>query len=149
MRNLKQELERRGAREFEIVILSEDEERAWLALDAALERGADNLIRYAMSLFEDPAWKPNPGKPRNGTNAVAPVPNCGTCGGDRFVLFSTRVPEQSAWMEEKGIVPNSDEIEEMAPCPDCNPADTSFWRPDGTKFQSPEPARVRARAARR
>jgi hypothetical protein len=148
MKTLTEELQSIGAREFEIVILAADEERAWAAITAAQERGADNMVRYALSLFDDPAWQPNPGKPRVVTNASASIPTCQTCGGDRFVLFSTRPAQASAWMNERGIKPKGEEIEEMAPCPDCNPADTTFWRVDGTKFQGPDPAKVRERMSR-
>jgi len=76
------------------------------------------------------------------SNLAADV-SCKTCGGDRFVLVATRKPVESTWMQEKELKPRG-EIEEMAPCPDCNAGvDTSFWRGDGTKFRSPDPARVR------
>jgi hypothetical protein len=66
--------------------------------------------------------------------------DCQTCSGDRLVVFSTRTDtfnERSA------------EVEEYAPCPDCNPeANTSFRRYDGRMFRSPDAARVRERLTR-
>ena len=55
---------------------------------------------------------------------------CETCAGDKMVVFRTR----------------ADGSEEMAPCPSCNVnADAGFWRHDSTRFQPPDPARVRER----
>ena len=83
-----------------------------------------------------------------GTNRSVST-ECSTCGGDRFVVVSMRRPVQSAWMSEHGIQAPGDLSEEMAPCPDCNAAaDTSFWRSDGTKFEGPDPAKVRERMSR-
>jgi hypothetical protein len=60
---------------------------------------------------------------------------CETCNGDKLVLVSTR-PSAN---------PTSG-FEEMAPCPECNSgADTGFWRPDGSRFRSPDPAAVQMR----
>lgn len=79
------------------------------------------------------------------TNVAAKATACDTCGGDRFVLYSTRKPVTTAWMEEHGIkASETDMLEEYAPCPDCNStADTSFHRPDGSQFRSPDPGKVR------
>lgn len=60
---------------------------------------------------------------RGGTNQNAGL-GCETCCGDRFVLVSS-------------------EPEQYAVCPDCNPADASFTRYDGTRFVLPDPAKVR------
>lgn len=74
--------------------------------------------------------------PTQATNRTAHV-TCETCGGDRFVTYSMRRPEQSVWMREHGITPNYDNlIEEVAPCPDCNPIDDP---------RLPDPAQVRER----
>lgn len=60
-----------------------------------------------------------------------PQGGCPTCGGDRLVVYATR-PEGSG------------SVEEMAPCPDCNPnANTKFHRASGQEFESPDPTRVR------
>jgi hypothetical protein len=71
--------------------------------------------------------------------------SCQTCNGDRFVLVALRKPVQSSWMREHGIAPRDDGIEEYAPCPDCGPSDVGFFRPDGTKFRTLDPAQVRER----
>jgi hypothetical protein len=63
---------------------------------------------------------PTPTKPL-GTNRYAPS-NCGTCGGDRFVLVAYRTPAVSAWALERGIHPTGKEKhEEYGPCPECGP----------------------------
>lgn len=83
------------------------------------------------------------------TNVSAKHTACETCGGDRFVVVSKRKPVTTAWMESKGIKADETEmLEEMAPCPDCNDVDTSFHRSDGSKFQSPDPGKVREMLAR-
>jgi hypothetical protein len=47
---------------------------------------------------------------------------CDTCHGDKLVLFSVRDPG----------------FEMYVPCPQCNAnADTTFWRPDGTRVTTP------------
>lgn len=66
-------------------------------------------------------------KPPRSTNQAVNK-TCPACGGDRFVVYSVRSP---------------DKIEEMAPCPLCNAVEISFFRPDGTKLRTPDPARVR------
>lgn len=82
-------------------------------------------------------------KPK-GTNLSA-YKACATCGGDRFVVVATRKPQQSQWARERGIAPDESElIEEMAACPDCNPSvDASFHRGDGSKFRPIDPAKTR------
>ena len=84
-------------------------------------------------------------KPSLQSNVAAPLVDCVTCGGDRFVVVSARKPTQSQWMREHGIEANEGElIEEMAPCPDCNSAsDPTFRRHDGSKTRALDPARVR------
>ena len=69
-----------------------------------------------------------------GTNLHAHV-DCKTCGGDRMVVFSTRTDTYNG---------HSAEVEEYAPCPDCN-ADANTRRPG---FRSPDPAKVRERLGR-
>lgn len=78
-------------------------------------------------------------QPTQQTNRSVSV-TCQTCGGDRFVTYAMRRPQQSVWMKEKGIEPHYDRlIEEVAPCPDCNPVDDP---------RLPDPAQVRERIAR-
>jgi hypothetical protein len=60
---------------------------------------------------------------------------CETCNGDTMVLVAIRPSGNPA-----------SGFEEMAPCPDCNShANAEFWRADGSRFRSPDPAIVRAR----
>jgi hypothetical protein len=89
-------------------------------------------------------------KPATQTNVSAAFTNCATCGGDRLVVVALRKPQQSAWMRERGIEPDETEmIEEMAPCPDCNAGtDTSFRRGDGSLARALDPAKVREMMAR-
>lgn len=69
-----------------------------------------------------------------GTNRSAPATTCATCGGDRFVVYSLRRPQQSTWMAERSIEPHYDRLtEEVAPCYTCN-------RSDDRRF--PDPALV-------
>lgn len=78
------------------------------------------------------------------TNQAAPIPDCDTCGGDRFVVVAMRPPYQTAWMKEKGIEPSSEKFIELAPCPDCNAdANTTFTRRDGQLVKSPDAGHVR------
>ena len=74
-------------------------------------------------------------QPGTGTNQSARVTECSTCQGDRFVTVALRSPHN----------PNVKDrfYEEVAPCPDCNPIDVSYFRHDGTKFRGMDPAAVR------
>jgi hypothetical protein len=79
-----------------------------------------------------------------GTNLHADATVCSTCKGDRFVPVQTRAVTASVWMKEHGIEPSTGTVEEeWGSCPDCNPQEVSFWRHDGSKFTTPDPARVR------
>lgn len=61
---------------------------------------------------------------------------CETCDGDKMVLVAIR---------PSAVNPTSG-FEEMAPCPDCNSdADADFWRGDGSRHRSPDPATIRMR----
>lgn len=64
--------------------------------------------------------------PTGGTNRSAPVRDCTTCGGDRFVTVRLRSPETTQWMLDhqhpKGHQPKASTREfheEVAPCPSC------------------------------
>lgn len=74
-----------------------------------------------------------------------PSDTCATCEGDLFVVVFMRKPVTTEWMARNGHKASETEmIEEIAPCPDCNAgANTSFRRTDGTEAVSPDPARVR------
>jgi hypothetical protein len=141
---LRKELNALGAREFEIVALSMDPLRGHAALEFAINKGAENPVAYAIKIFDNPDWQPSGETKRRATNVAVDV-ECKTCGGDRFVVVSTRAPMQSPWMKERGITPPADErIEEMAPCPECNAAaSTEFRRYDGTMAKTPDPAKTR------
>jgi hypothetical protein len=85
-----------------------------------------------------------------GTNRSAPVKDCKTCGGDRFVTVRLRSPEWTQWMNEnqhpKGHQPHphrSEFFEEVSPCPSCN-ADmvVEYWIP-GHHFRSMDAAQTR------
>lgn len=122
--DFKQELEKRGAREFQIVALSMDEERGLAAIAEAERRGVEHVVSYAITLFDDPSWSVTGAKPRLAriTNTFADV-KCAACGGDRFV------PVTDDWRVLYG--------ETYAPCAQCNAdTNTTFWRTDGSKFMS-------------
>ncbi len=55
---------------------------------------------------------------------------CRTCDGDRFVVVGQRPVKNGP-------------KQEYAPCPDCNPADVSFHRHNGSIARSLDPAKVR------
>ena len=80
-----------------------------------------------------------------GTNRSAAPTRCTTCGGDRFVTVRLRSPEQTAWMNHHGIKASRVSFhEETAPCPDCHPIEVTYYRVDGSRFRTMDPAAVRA-----
>lgn len=60
---------------------------------------------------------------------------CPTCEGDHFVPVGT-----TAIHTNHG---RNLEVETYAPCPDCGPQDVHWWRPDGSRAQTPDPGQVR------
>lgn len=92
--------------------------------------------------------------PTSGTNRSAPIHDCKTCGGDRFVTVRLRSPEITHWMSERmegkgAIRPRKDEFhEEVAPCPDCATGITYDYWTVGKRTQSPDSAWVREQMAR-
>lgn len=76
------------------------------------------LAKHWKRVFEESERK-------TGTNLNSGL-GCETCGNDKFVLVGTREGH-----------------EEYAPCPDCNPANASFFRYDGTRSVPPDPGTVR------
>jgi hypothetical protein len=142
--DLRRELQAHGAREFEVVALAMDSARGLSALHYALAQGAEHPIAYAIKVFDNPDWQPSGERPRRATNLNAPATVCATCGGDRFVVVSTRPVTASVWMKERGIEPPAGAVEEeWGSCPECNPQEVSFWRADGSKFVTPDAAKVR------
>lgn len=79
------------------------------------------LAKHWLRVFEEAAQRRT-----RGTNVSAPATDCETCGGDRWVVVCLR-----------------GEIEEYAGCPDCNAVQITYYRADGTRWTSPDPARVR------
>ena len=78
-----------------------------------------------------------------GTNRSARTTECETCGGDRFVTVRLRSPEQTPWMKDHDLEPARDRFyEEMAPCPDCNPIEITYWV-EGRNFHSMDAAEAR------
>lgn len=76
------------------------------------------LAKHWLRVFEESEQRRS-----RGTNQHAGL-GCETCSGDKFVQVES-------------------EPERYAVCPDCNQADASFWRADGTRFVPPDSARVR------
>jgi hypothetical protein len=98
--------------------LAKNPSRALACLEAAMHKGAGPGLAVHMFDAGDHPSKRERTTPR--TNLHAAPSSCQICGGDRFVVVSTRVPQQSAWMKEHGIEPNEAElIEEYGPCPKC------------------------------
>ncbi len=119
----KETLQSKGAREFHIVALSLDENRALAAIAEAERRGVDAVIPYAMTLYEDPAWTPKGAKARLVTNAAVEV-RCAHCAGDRFVAVT------DDWRVPYG--------ETYAPCAYCNASvDTTRWVHDERLVTAP------------
>lgn len=75
---LRKELEKAGAREYEVVALTLVPERGLAALEYALKKGADHPVAYAIKLFDSEEWSPSGEKPRRGTNlhvgGPSPIP---------------------------------------------------------------------------
>jgi hypothetical protein len=116
-----EQLQSKGAREFQIAALSADEPRALAAIEEAERRGVNSVIPYALTLYDDPSWAPTGAKSRVVTNAHADV-RCPVCEGVRMVP----VGAGSGLYEET-----------YAPCAICNAdANTEFWTPDGRRLVS-------------
>jgi len=117
-----EELEKRGAREFQIAALGVNEERAMSAIAEAERRGVEHVIPYALTLFDNPDWSSTGAKPRQSSNVHAEV-QCQACGGNRFVVVT------DDWSQLYG--------ESYAPCRSCNAdCNTTFWRVDGARVVS-------------
>lgn len=111
-----------GAREFQIVALMADPTRAMAAIAEAQRRGVEHPVPYALTLFDDPSWTPKESRVPRLTN-LAVDRNCVHCGGDRFVEVTND--------------PSVLYGESYAPCVYCNAdANTSFYRPDGTRAET-------------
>lgn len=112
--DFKEELQKRGAREFQIVALSSDQDRALAAITEAERRGVQSVIAYAITLYDDPAWVPKGQKFRPQSTNLSVDVVCPACGGDRFVVVTAEVDSLYG--------------ETYAPCAKCNSkADTSRW----------------------
>ena len=119
---LRSEMAKLGAREFEVVALLADPARGLAALSYAEARGAERPIAYATSMYENTDWHPSGETQRRGTN-LSVSRDCTHCGGNRMVLVTDDV------LEPYG--------ETWAPCVACNKtANTEFWTAFGTKFTS-------------
>jgi hypothetical protein len=117
---LRRELEKLGAREFEIVALSMNPVRGLAALTYANARGADRPVAYAVSMFDNPDWQPSGETQRRGTN-LSVDRDCSHCGGNLMVLVTDDPHELYG--------------ETWAPCIVCNKsANTEFWTARGSKF---------------
>lgn len=110
-----------GAREFEVVALSMDPNRALAALDYAQAKGIERPVPYAIKLFDSPDWQPSGAKRRLDTNVAVKV-TCAMCNGDRFVavLNDPTIPYGETYKL----------------CSSCNAsADAGFWKADGSRFE--------------
>lgn len=120
--SFQQELQKRGAREFQVAALAGDENRALAAIAEAERRGIEHVISYAMTLYEDPSWSPTGAKSRVLTNQSVDRA-CTHCGGDRFVPVTV-----GAGLYE----------ETYAPCFHCNSeANTVRWVRDERRETAP------------
>lgn len=71
-------------------------------------------------------------KPK-GTNQHVST-ECDTCDGDRMVIVQTRTDTYNG---------HSAQVEEYAPCPDCNPVVITMRRIDGHKISTPDAGAMR------
>ena len=76
---LRKELTRLGAREYEIVALTMEPKRGLAALRYALMKGAEHPISYAIKVFDKEEWHPSGEVHRRGVNlsvgATPPLPD--------------------------------------------------------------------------
>jgi hypothetical protein len=78
-------------------------------------------------------------RPKGGTNLRAADTHCSLCGGDRFVVVGSRAAKETDWMRAHSVkVSEGAVIEEVAPCPECNPVEVTFLRHDGSRFSTPD-----------
>jgi hypothetical protein len=79
--------------------------------------------------------------------------HCATCDNHKLVLVGHEPVRATMWMKERGIEPlvhpAEPGFEQYACCPDCNSeANVDFWRADGSRFTTLDPAQIRARMIR-
>ena len=98
--------------------LAKNPTRALACLEAAMQKGAGPGLAVHMFDAGDHPSKRERQAPK--TNLHAAVTQCEVCDGDRFIVDHVREPQQSAWMHERGIEPNRDEVLEVyVRCPKC------------------------------
>lgn len=120
--DLRTEMNRLGAREFELVALSMDADRGLAALAYAQSKGVDNPVPYAIKIFDSPDWNPKGENRRLVTNASVDK-NCSACGGHRFVAVTDDWSKLYA--------------ETYAPCAACNSAvNTVRYSPTGEMLKT-------------
>src|SRR5262245_32988787 len=90
--NFAEQMRALGAREFQVVALQADEVRAMACVAEAQRRGVQNVIPYALTLFDDPSWRPKDSRPPRLTN-LSVDRSCVHCGGDRFVTVTADVAQ--------------------------------------------------------
>lgn len=133
LESLRLELDSLAATDVQRQALEANPARARAAISEARKNGAQNLLAYALSVFNAADFTPRNVEQRHGTNRHANVA-CKTCDGDRMVVYATRTDTYNG---------RSAQVEEYAPCPTCN-ADCNTRR-EGSR--SPDPAKVRERLA--
>jgi len=128
LETLTNELDSLGATTTQRERFGTDPTRALAALEKA--RGKKNPLSYAMSVFNSDSFS----SPKKADTNRSVVVNCRTCSGDRMVVYATRTDTYNG---------RSAEVEEYAPCPDCN----ATCNTSRVRYRSPDPARVRERLA--
>jgi hypothetical protein len=122
MQDFAEQMRSLGAREFQVVALSADEDRAMAAVAEAQRRGVTSVIPYALTLFDDPSWTPKDSRPPQKTN-LSVDRKCAHCGGDRFVAVTDDVTQLYG--------------ETYAPCKVCNPqTNTARWLVTGERLET-------------
>lgn len=119
---LRDTLKSYGAREFEIVALGGIPHRGLAAIQAAVTKGAEAPIAYAIALYDNRDWNPKGELRRQAPNQHVER-TCDHCGGDRFVVIADDPAKLYG--------------ETYAPCKECNAeSNTTFYRVDGTRVKA-------------
>lgn len=127
----------------------------WQGEDAELPAEIQERARLYRRVFPGAALTPNAlakhwlrvfeemhRQTEQATNVSRPYENCVTCGGHRFVVYSTRPMPETFWMKQHGHKSRG-LIEEYAPCPTCSTLDYTHRTYDGSMVRTPDAGRVR------
>ena len=92
LETLRKELDVLSATESQRDTLQGNPHRGLAAIQEARKRGATDIARYAMVVFNNTNWMPRFTDQAPGTNRAVVV-DCSLCGGDRMVLVRDYNPK--------------------------------------------------------